>query len=263
MDGRAGILVGALAGMLLTGSTPLAQTSLQPTPKPIVTVENEAWYQAGVPITVNGNTYYPTGPQVYFNANEMVRSGHFQGIPLYSRTTLEPYSIVFAPLSGGLMQPYERRRSGEIADTVGSLSPSFPVVRSAEQAGMEYVPGAGMVQAQAPPSQVGEIVDRQEVDSERTPVVTAPPVGTTGIKPGPVGPLETARRPTGINGVFIELESRRYFSDGPAVPFDEKLFTRAGDYHGFAVFRQSGQADTVYIPPHAGDPKRLTPYRAR
>jgi hypothetical protein len=128
---------------------------------------------------------------------------------------------------------------------------------------MEYVPGAGMVQAQAPPSRVGDIVERQEVGSERTPVVTAPPVGTTGTTPGPVGPLETARRPTGINGVFIELESRRYFSDGAAVPFDEKLFTRAGDYHGFAVFRQSGQADTVYIPSHSGDPKRLTPYRAR
>ena len=183
MDGRAGILVGALAGMLLTGSTPLAQTALQPTPKPIVTVENEVWYQAGMPITVNGNTYYPTGPQVYFNGNEMVRSGHFQGIPLYSRTTLEPYSIVFAPLSGGLMQPYERRRSGEIADTVGSLSPSFPVVRSAEQSGMEYVPGAGMVQAQAPPSRVGEIVDRQEVDSERTPVVTAPRSGRPALSP--------------------------------------------------------------------------------
>ena len=262
MNGRAGMIVGALAGMLMTGST-LAQTALQPTPKPIVTAENEVWYQAGVPITVDGNLYYPTGPLVYFNGNEMVRSGYFQGVPLYSRTTLEPYSFVFAPLSGGLMQPYERRRSGEIADTVGSLSPSFPVVRSAEQAGMEYVPGAGMVQAQAPPSRVGEIAEREEVDAERPPDVTVPPVGTTGFRPGPVGPLETARRPEGVNGVFIELDSRRYFSDGPAVPFDEKLFTRTGDYHGFPVFRQTGQADTVYIPPLGGTPKLLTPYRAR
>ena len=263
MNGRAGIIAGALAGMLVAGSTPLAQTALQPTPKPIVTAENEAWYQAGVPIIVAGNTYYPTGPLVYFNANEMVRSGPFQGIPLYSRTTLEPYSFVFAPLSGGLMQPYERRRSGEIADTVGSMSPSFPVVRSSEQAGLEYVPGAGMIQAPAPPSRVGEIVDRQEVDAGPAPAVTAPPVGTTGSRPGPVGPLETARRPQGINAVFIELDSRRYFSDGQAVPFDEKLFTRAGDYHGFPVFRQTGQADTVYIPPRNGAPQVLTPYRAR
>jgi hypothetical protein len=263
MTGRAAIIVGALAGILAAGATPLAQMAVQPTPKPIATAENEVWYQAGVPITVAGTTYYPTGPLVYFNGNEMVRSGHFQGIPLYSRTTLEPYSIVFAPLSGGLMQPYERRRSGEIADTVGSLSPSFPVVRPAEQAGLEYVPGAGMVQAQAPPSRVGEIAEREEAAAERPPVITAPPVGTTGFRPGPTGPLETARRPQGLNGVFIELDSRRYFSDGAAVPFDEKSFTRDGEYHGFPVFRQAGQADTVYIPTRAGAPKVLTPYRAR
>jgi hypothetical protein len=264
MKSRAGVIVGALAAMLAMGSTTLAQPSLQPTPKPIVTAENEAWYQAGVPITVAGNTYYPTGPLVHFNGNEMVRSGHFQGIPLYSRTTLEPYSFVFAPLSGGLMQPYERKRSGDIADTVGSLTPSFPVVRSTEQSGMEYVPGAGMVQAQAPPSRVGEIVDREGVETgEQPPVVAAPPIGTSGSHAGPVGPLATARRPQGLNGVFIEIASRRYFSDGPAVPFDEKLFTRVGDYHGFPVFRHSGQADTVYIPPLGGAQSLLTPYRAR
>jgi hypothetical protein len=225
-----------------------------------VTAENEPWYQAGLPITVAGNTYYPTGPQVYFNGNEMVRSGHFQGIPLYTRTTLEPYSFVFAPLGGGLMQPYERRRAGEIADTVGSLSPSFPVVRSSEQAGMEYVPGAGM--AQAPPSRVGEIVDREMEAEDRAPVVTAPPVGTSGSVPVTVGPLETARRPQGLNGVFVEIDGRRYFSDGVAVAYDENLFSRSGEYHGFPVYRQQGQGDTVFIPLRGGA-KLLTPYRAR
>ena len=149
MNGRAGILVGALAGMLLTGSTPLAQTALQPTPKPIVTVENEVWYQAGMPITVNGNTYYPTGPQVYFNGNEMVRSGHFQGIPLYSRTTLEPYSIVFAPLSGGLMQPYrasafggDRRYGWQLVPQL-SGGPIRGAVRHGVRARRRYGAGAG------------------------------------------------------------------------------------------------------------------------
>ena len=262
MKGRIAFLVGALMGVLVAGSMTLAQTALQPTPKPIVTAENEPWYQAGLPITVNGTTYYPTGPQVHFNGNEMVRSGHFQGIPLYSRTTIEPYSFVFAPLSGGLMQPYERRRAGEIADTVGSLSPSFPVVRWAEQAGIEYVPGAGMLQAQSPPSLVGEIVEREAVDAGARGTAPAPPVGTTGYRP-PLGPLETARRPEGVNAVFIELGGRRYFSDGQAVTFDEKLFTRSGDYHGFPVYKHAGEADTVYIPPLAGESRILTPYRAR
>jgi hypothetical protein len=263
MNSRAGEIV-ALVGMLMVASTAAGQTALQPTPKPIVTADNEAWYQAGLPITVEGNTYYPTGPLVYFNGNEMVRSGHFQGIPLYSRTTLEPYSFVFAPLGGGLMQPYERKRAGDIADTVGSLTPSFPVVRSSEQAGMEYVPGAGMVQAQAPPSRVGEIANREgEFAAEPPERPTAPPIGTSGTHPGPVGPLATARRPEGINGIFVEVDSRRYFSDGRVVPFDEKLFTRAGDYHGFPVFHHKGQANTVYIPPLGGSHSLLTPYRAR
>ena len=262
MKGRVLIVATAFAGLLATGAGPLAQTALQPTPRPIVSAENEPWYQAGLPITVAGNTYYPTGPLVYFNGNEMVRSGHFQGIPLYSRTTIEPYSFVFAPLGGGLMQPYERRRAGDIADTVGSLTPSFPVVRSAEQAAMEYVPGAGMVQAPAPPSRVGEIVDRGIEAEDRPSVVTAPPVGTSGSRPAIVGPLETARRPQGLNGVFVEIEGRRYFSDGTAVAFDEKAFIPAGEYHGFPVYRQQGQADTVFIPLRGGA-KLLTPYRAR
>jgi len=262
MNSRVGMLVAALSAMLMVPLA-FAQTTLRPTPKPIVTADNEAWYQAGVPITVAGTTYYPTGPLVHFNGNEMVRSGHFQGIPLYSRTTLEPYSVVFVPLSGGLMQPYERKRSGEIADTVGSLTPSFPVVRSGEQSALEYVPGAGMVQAQAPPSMIGEIADREGVGAaEQAPVVT-PPVGTSGSRVTPRGPLVTARRPHGLNGVFIELDSRRYFLDGPAVAFDEKLFTRAGEYHDFPVYRHPGQPDTVYIPPVGGTPTLVTPYRAR
>jgi hypothetical protein len=126
---------------------------------------------------------------------------------------------------------------------------------------MEYVPGAGVVQAQAPPSRVGETVDRELEVGDRPPVVTAPPVGTSGARPV-VGPLETARRPQGLNGVFIEIEGRRYFSDGVAVTYDDKLFTRAGDYHGFPVYRHQGEADTVYIPLR-GDAKLLTPYRAR
>jgi hypothetical protein len=97
---------------------------------------------------------------------------------------------------------------------------------------------------------------------DRPPVVTAPPVGTSGSVPVAVGPLETARRPQGLNGVFVEIEGRRYFSDGVAVAYDENLFSRSGEYHGFPVYRQQGQADTVFIPLRGGA-KLLTPYRAR
>jgi hypothetical protein len=253
--------------VILTGvaaSSITAQTMLQPTPKPIVTADNEVWYQAGVPITFGGNVYYPAGPIVHFNANEMVRSGHYQGIPLYTRTTLEPYSVVFVPLYGGLMQPYERRRAGDIADTVGSMTPSFPVVKSAEQSNMEYVPGAGMVQAPAPPSQLGAIVDRTPIESTGRYEATTGSVAVAGGEPRvPVGPLVTAKRPEGLNGVFVEFNDRRYFSDGPAVEFSAQSFTRIGDYHGFQVYRRGEEQNTIYIPPLAGPPSILARYSTR
>jgi hypothetical protein len=263
MNSRAVFVVGALAGVLALGSAMRAQVTLQPTPPPIVTAENEAWYVAGLPINHAGLTYHPAGPRVHFNGNEMVRTGHFQGIPLYSRTTIEPYSFVFVPLTGGLMHPYERRREGEVAGTVGSVAPSFPVVRPMEQAALEYVPGAGMLQAPAPPSQLGAIADREPV-AEPPVAADVPAVGTTGSSsPEAIGPLVSARLPEGLNGVFVEYDNRRYFSDGRAVAMDDKTFVRIGNYHGFPVYRRDGEADTVYIPPSGGAAGVVAPYRAR
>jgi hypothetical protein len=162
------------------------------------------------------------------------------------------------------MHPYERRRDGDLAGTVGTSVPSFPVTRPVEQAGLEYAPGAGMVQAPAPPSQVGEAIDR--VALAEIPTVAAPAaVGTAGIQPPapPPGPLVTARRPQGLNGVFIEYGNQRYFSDGPAVRFDESRFTRVGDYRGFGVYELAGHEKTVYIPAIGGAPGVVAPYRAR
>jgi hypothetical protein len=157
------------------------------------------------------------------------------------------------------MQPYERRRAGELADSVGSSTPSFPVVRAAEQAGMEFIGG---VQAPAPPSQIGETVDR--IALAEIPPTDAPPIGTTGTESTiPPGPLATARRPQGLNGVFIEYQARRYFADGPAVSFDERAFRRVGEYHGFPVYQQKGQDATLYISPLPGAPEVVAPYRVR
>jgi hypothetical protein len=262
MNSRAGFVVGALAGILVSGPTALAQMTLQPTARPIVTADNEAWYQAGVPLMFGGLTYYPSGPIVHFNGNEMVRSGHFQGIPLYSRTTIEPYSFVFVPLAGGLMQPYERRRSGDLADSVGSVTPSFPVVRASEQRDLEYVPGAGLVQAPAPPSQLGVSVDRDAAEPLTGAPSTILGVGTAGTQTAAAGPIVTARRPEGLNAVFIEYDRRRYFADGPVVLFDARVFRKVGDYRGFPVYQRQGQDTTLYLPPRENS-GTLAPYRAR
>ena len=82
---------------LALGVCPAYAQMLHPTPAPTVTAEEAPWYLNGEPITYAGNLYYPSGPQVYFNPNEMVRSGFYDGIPLYTRTTIEPFDPAVPP----------------------------------------------------------------------------------------------------------------------------------------------------------------------
>ena len=118
--------------------------TIRGTRPPAVTAELAPWYVNGSPITFAGHFYYPAGPRVHFLPFEMVRSGDFLGIPLYSRTTIEPYSVIFIPVGGGMMQPFERRREGELAGTEGSSAPSFPVALDSDSAldNVSYGPAA-------------------------------------------------------------------------------------------------------------------------
>ncbi len=117
----------------------------QPTPPPTVTAESEPWFAARAPLLFGGTLYYPAGPQVHFNQNEMVRTGYFGAVPVYVRTTIEPGTVIFVPLSGGLMQPYERRRSSELAGTEGSIASSFLASQAPRGAGppMSAAPALG------------------------------------------------------------------------------------------------------------------------
>ena len=101
MNGPARLVVAAGLA-ILTANSAFGQVNARPTPDPIVSAQNDAWYLNGEPVTYEGNVYYPAGPQAYFNRYEMVRSGFFRGVPLYTRTTIEPYSIVFVPLGNGM-----------------------------------------------------------------------------------------------------------------------------------------------------------------
>lgn len=277
MNGRARILIAAATlAALLRPSEALSQVAAQPTRAPIVTAENSAWYLGGEPITFAGNIYYPAGPQVFFNRYEMIRSGFYEGVPLYTQTTIEPFSLVFVPVGGGLMQPYERRRAGDIAGTAGSTTPAFPIVTPPEE-GLDRSPGL-LPQAAAPPSRVAtSIGDTSRELTDATPgtgeTVTAPaptPVGTAGRdvavrapSPAPAGPLRTARRPQGLNGVFVNFDNRRWFSSGPAVEFSSARFVRVGEYEGFPVYAEPGNAGTIYVDSTAGDRGFLTPYSVR
>ena len=101
---------------------------------PYVTAANAAWRLTGEPIYYAGRLYYPTGPTEYFDGEVMARTGMYEGVPVYQNRTLEPYSMVFVPIGGNLMRPYELKREGRLVGTIGSRTPSFPIQRDAELA---------------------------------------------------------------------------------------------------------------------------------
>jgi len=220
-----------------------AQATWQPTPEPVVTAENTSWYRSGEPIEWNSARYYPAGVVQFFNGNQMVRSGFFRGIPLYVDATLEPNSIIFVPLAGGRMQPYERPRTGELAGTTGSRMPSLP-------------PGVG---EEATPVQLAAML---AADSSR-PISQPTAVGTSGrviATPTAIRPMTTLNRPTGVNAIWVNFDGRRWFSGGKAIDYDAASLIQVGTYHGWSVYSRKGDRSTIYIPVAPG---RLAPYKVR
>lgn len=233
-----------------------AQVQSRPTDPPLVTAVNESWYRLGEPIQFAGELYYPAGAMVFFNGNTMVRTGHYNGVPLYADTTVEPFSIVLVPVTRGLLQPYERLRRGDLAGTTGSRPPSFPVHPVPETTR----PPMAAVSPTAPPLPPGAI---GVYTPEIRPSVPAPPpgdvVGTTGIVPR--RPVIIARRPESNDGIWIQFKGARWIHAGPAVPLMEGEFVRVGDHAGFPVYARRGAGDVIYLPTRDGS--RAAPYRLK
>jgi hypothetical protein len=232
-------------------SPAVAQISMQSTPSPTVTAENESWYVANDPVVFAGTNYYPAGPSIHFLANEMVLSGFFRGVPLYTRTTIEPYSIVFVPVGGGLMRPYERRRSGDLVGTTGSSIPSLRVeIPSAFSA-------APRIQAAGPP-----FVETSGIVTEspsRTPSVETQPPASLSYS----GDVSTGGRLTGsrgkrvghppANSVYVEFNNQRWYSSAPPKSLDAGTLRRVGEWHGFPVYTSAVTGpSTIYIPVSQG-----------
>jgi hypothetical protein len=232
-----------LAALLAVPAAVAAQATLRPTPPPTVTAENAEWYQFREPIVAGGITYHLAGPQVFFDPNEMVRSGFHDGVPIYTRSTEEPYSRIYVPLAGGLMQPYERRRTGELAGTVGTTTPSFPVDRYPEPSSLATQSGP---QAAGPPSVVA-------VDPNQ------PAVGTSGQIEAPAPRVSRPSR-RAINAVYIVYNGARWVNSGPPVEMDAR-FAIDGRYFGLPVYvdRQSVTGN-IYVPVTDAAGALLTPY---
>ena len=240
--------------IVLVLSAPAAHAQLldQPTPAPTVTADNEQWFVDRAPIFFGGMLYYPAGSQLHFNQNEMVRTGFYGRVPVYVRTTLEPRSVIFVPLSGGVMQPYERKRSGELAGTEGSTAPSFPVQNPAELSGQMQP-----IRAPGPPSSLMGDSSRVAVDSYPAPAVgRADVAATTGSIPSHV---RIGGKPEGLNGMFIAFDNQRWFNSGPAVPFDPSL-RKIGTHHGMPVYANTARPSTIFVPVSLDVTSLVVPY---
>ena len=253
-----------LAGALLffIAAPGLAQVQYRATDPPVVTAANESWFQLREPIQVSGDIYYPAGAAVFFDGNVMVRIGHYNGVPLYANTTLEPFSVVLVPVSRGQMQPYERRRSGGLSGTTGSRAPSFPV---------RIVPDTQVYQAPAAPTGLpmspGAIV--VHTPGAGVPARAEPgAVGTSGRAASPPTiamrrspPLTSVRRPENNDGVWVLFGGERWISAGPAVTLLPSEFVLVGEHGGFPVYaREALEEDVIYLPTRSG---LIAPYRMK
>ena len=183
----------------------------------------------------------------------MVLSGFFRGVPLYTRTTIEPYSIVFLPVAGGLMRPYERRRSGDLAGTTGSSAPSLPVEIPTA------LSPATRIQAAGPPFvETQGVVSQSQSTEPMTPASGAvddrAPAASTSPGTGTIGRLTASRKAKQVgrppaNSVYVEFNNQRWYSSAPPASIDAGTLRRVGEWHGFPVYTspRTGPA-TIYIP---------------
>ena len=238
-------------GLPIVGS---AQVSYRPTPAPLVTAANATWQINGEPLFFAGSFYYPTGPDVFFDGQLMARVGEYLTVPLYADTTLEAYSRVFVPIGGAVMKPYDRRRAGPLAGTVGSTTPSWPVQVATNAPG-----GSGQIaEERVVPDVVRPVATSGVVTASCT--CPVPTTGTVDAARSPIGSITSAPPPTRNTGISIRFQGSEWFSAGPTVLFAADRFESIGDHHGFLVYRSTqGDAGTIYVAVVADGP--LAPYK--
>ena len=184
---------------------------------------------------VGGLVYYPTRGFRFFDGQVMAQTGIFDRVPVYADTTLEPFSVLYVPVSRDRLREYERRRDPRAG---GHDRQPGAVLSGAEPLG----PGAAR---KAPPERPGRLdtssqfAANDRARSERRALPPAPEpsaVGTAGTfepraaapvangrhrAPHPARPklAESAQRPSGPNGVWLDFNGARWYADGAATSF--------------------------------------------
>ena len=228
-----------------------AQVTSRPAPSPVVTAAGAEWQMAGGPIFYAGNFYYPAGPSIFFDGNVMARMGSYQSVPIYANTTLEPWSIIYVPVGGNVMRPYERLRAGELAGTTGSRTPSFPVQGPNDPA---VLSGTPLGEGTAAP-------ELSQSDAGAQPIVNSPPPANPA-PPSARRTLEMISGKTGNEGAWITYEGDRWYYTGKPIKYNPDRFVPFGSYHGFMVYKEkSGPANMIYVTNKEDGP--LVPYLKR
>lgn len=217
------VMVGMVPGALS------AQVVMRPEREPERVAGQEAWYRAGEPVTFRGERFYPAGAQVFFNASVMVLAGEYRGVPVYLDPTVETGSIVYLPIGNGVMQPYERLRSGDLAGTSGSRSPSFPPETSSAIGQESVAVGTAGVIPPAPP--VGDKI-----------VTPAPVRASTRQKEVTIAPASGARG----RGLWIRWDGQSWRAAGAAVRVGPQMVP-IGTFNGRTVYRGPQGDGTIWI----------------
>ena len=245
------------------------------TAPPDVTAAAAAWQINSEPIMVGGLVYYPTRGFRFFDGQVMAQTGLFDRVPVYADTTLEPFSVLYVPISRDRLREYERRRDRELAGTTGSRVPSFPVQSPSVQALRQGTTGAagtaGYIEQSPrvialdpsvalPPAPEPSAVGTAGTFEPRA----AAPVGMAGIeRRTPARPklADSAQRPSGPNGVWLDFNGARWYADGAATSFAPDRFEPVGQYRGFPVYRDKAAANEIWVQVVKDGP--LAPYAKR
>jgi hypothetical protein len=197
---------------------------------PQVTAATADWQISNAPIIAQQLVYYPTNQLRPFDGNVMMQIGAYQGVPIYADATLEPFSVIYVPVARGNMRMYERRRDGELAGTTGSRTPTYPVAPITAGPIEERPVGTGGAYVPPTAATIGTLPER---------MTSARPTRTR---------IESIPGPRATDGVWIQFDGAKWYSDGSAATFSADRFAQIGEYRGFPVYREkSGKKNEIWV----------------
>jgi hypothetical protein len=232
---RACLLGLGLSVAVLVPKTGRAQVYEFRSPPPVIDAAAADWQVDSQLMLFAGLAYAPTREFRLFDAQVMTQIGVFKGVPIYADPTLEPWSVVYVPVGRDRMRTYSRVR--EVAADARVATDAITV------AGAGAIGTASMIVPSAPRE-----------------AVPAPVADHVAPRPARAAEIRTQRR---TDGVWLEFQGRRWYSDGEAVSYSADRFIPVGDYHGFPVYRDntSKQSDVIWVSSVQDGP--LAPYVKR